>query len=376
MLERYQKSLKNLERRNLRRRLSANQGIDFSSNDYLALSQANPIRDAVRRAVDRGVPTGAGASRLLRGNHEEIVALEAEAASFFGAQRALYVGGGYMANYALLTALPQRGDLVVYDALIHASSHDGMRAGKATCVEAAHNDLQGVEDAITTWRKGGNTGRAWILVESLYSMDGDQAPLSELMAIADRHEAFLLIDEAHATGVFGPEGRGLAAGFEGRDNVICLHTCGKALGAHGALICAPDVLCEYMVNRSRPFIYATAPSPLMAVAVRAALKILQDDPDRQENLQRLIAFANAALQERCAIPGSGSQIIPVVVGQDGRAMELAATLQAKDFDVRGIRPPTVPPGSARLRISLTLHVDEAQVASMIETLANELEKIA
>lgn len=380
MLDRFEKSLKALERRHLRRYLMTSEGIDFSSNDYLALSVSAPVRAAVRDAIDRGVPMGAGGSRLLRGNNAEIEALEAEAALFFGVERALFVGGGYMANYILLSALPRQGDLVVYDALIHASCHDGMKASQATCIEAVHNDPHDVEDIIQKWKDGrlntGKTGRVWILVESLYSMDGDQAPLSDLVAIADRVDAFLIIDEAHATGVYGPDGRGLAATFEGRENIICVHTCGKALGAHGALICAPNIICEYIINRSRPFIYATAPSPLMAVAVRAALTEVQREPRRREMLQRLIYFTNTKLYECCGIRGSGSQIIPIIVGQDSTAMELATALQAEGFDIRGIRQPTVAAGSARLRLSLTLHVDEDDITAMIESLAGKLELVA
>jgi len=375
MLDRYEKSLKALDRRNLLRGLSPRQGIDFSSNDYLALSTSNVLTQAIQDAVERGVPIGSGGSRLLRGNDDEIVALEAEAATFFGAERTLFMGGGFLANYALLTALPQHGDLVVYDALIHASCHEGMRAGKATAMEAAHNDPGAVEDAIRTWRDKGNTGRVWIVVESLYSMDGDRAPLGDLIKIADQYDAYLMIDEAHATGVFGHQGRGLAAEFEGRDNVICLHTCGKALGSHGALICAPDILCQYIINRSRPFIYSTAPSPLMAAAVRAALSVLQRDPHRHDDLQRLISFTNTRLFDRCGLRGSSSQIIPIMVGRDGAAMELSSTLQAHGFDIRGIRQPTVPAGTARLRISLTLHVDEAEIGSMIDVLADNLEHV-
>ncbi len=376
MLERYEKALEALEHRNRRRALNPRRGLDFASNDYLALSQAAPLRCAVRDALERGVAIGAGASRLLRGNCPEHEMLEAEAAAFFGAERALFLGGGYIANFALLATLPQRGDLLVYDELIHASAHDGMRAGRAEFIAVRHNDANAVEDSIKQWRARGHTGRVWIAVESLYSMDGDRAPLSELAAIANRYEAFLLIDEAHATGVFGEDGRGLATAYEGRENVITLHTCGKALGASGALICAPAVLCDFLVNRCRPFIYATAPSPLMAVAVSEALSLLQREPERRERLHRLIGFANRRLEERCGLKSSGSQIVPVIVGRDARAMALAASLQARGFDIRGIRPPTVPEGTARLRIALTLNVTESQTAAMLDALVEEMQAAA
>src|SRR5262249_46097155 len=153
-------------------------------------------------------------------NDPEHEALEAEAATFFGAESALYFPAGFTANAALFSALPQRGDFVVYDSLVHASAHDGMRSGRAERAPFAHNDAQAAADAIKTWRRSGATGRAWIAVESVYSMDGDCAPIADLMAVADRHDAFLVVDEAHATGVLGPDGRGLASEFEGRENVI------------------------------------------------------------------------------------------------------------------------------------------------------------
>ncbi|TIS29680.1 MAG: aminotransferase class I/II-fold pyridoxal phosphate-dependent enzyme, partial [Mesorhizobium sp.] len=153
-------------------------------------------------------PVGATGSRLLRGNAPEHEQLEADAAAFFGADRALFFGSGYIANFALLTALPQKGDLLVLDELAHASMHEGAQAGRAEFKLAAHNDVDAVEDAITRWRAEGGTGRVWIAVESLYSMDGDRAPMESLVAMADRHQAFIVVDEAHATGIWGPDGRG------------------------------------------------------------------------------------------------------------------------------------------------------------------------
>src|SRR5450631_3864555 len=197
----HERALEALARRGQRRALAVASGADFASNDYLGLASSSELKDAAKAAIARDVPVGAGGSRLLRGNHREHEALEAEAAAFFGAESALFFGGGFMANVAIFSTLPKRGDVVVHDALIHASVHDGMRAGKAERAEAAHNDAQAFEDAIKDWRQAGGTGTPWIAVESLYSMDGDRAPLADLLAIADRHEGMLVIDEAHATGV-------------------------------------------------------------------------------------------------------------------------------------------------------------------------------
>jgi len=372
LLARYDASLRGLARKDRLRTLAPRAGLDFSSNDYLGLAASKRLGEAVAAAIARGTPVGATGSRLLRGNAPEHEQLEADAAAFFGAERALFFGSGYIANFALLTALPQKGDLLVLDELAHASMHEGAQAGRAEARLAAHNDVDAVEDAITSWRAEGGMGRVWIAVESLYSMDGDRAPMESLVALADRHEAFILVDEAHATGVWGPDGRGFAAAFEGRDNIVALHTCGKALGASGALVTAPRTLCDYLVNRCRPFIYATAPSPLMAVAAREALTILSDEPMRRAQLHGHVASAGRQLAERCGVAPSGSQIQPFVIGDVGRTMAVAAALQARGFDIRGIRPPTVPEGTARLRISLTLNIGEADISAMVEALVEVL----
>ncbi|MGY3130983.1 8-amino-7-oxononanoate synthase [Bradyrhizobium sp. USDA 4501] len=353
------------------RGLKSRAGSDFSSNDYLALASAPRMKKALLTALDAGTPIGAGGSRLLRGNCKEHEALEAEAARFFRAETALFFGGGYIANFALLTTLPQRGDLLILDSLVHASIHEGARAGRAQFRISDHNDPQSVDDAIGDWRAKGGKGRVWIVVESLYSMDGDFAPLKDLVTIAERCEAFLVVDEAHATGVYGDQGRGLTAPYAGRENLLVVHTCGKALGTEGALVTASGVLRDFMVNRCRPFIFATAPSPLMAVAAREALLILQEEPDRQQRLTDLVDFTHRQFA-MCGRPiRSSSQIVPYIVGDNVRAMRLAAALQARGFDIRGIRPPTVPVGTARLRISLTLNVGQDDVSDMIDALVEE-----
>jgi 8-amino-7-oxononanoate synthase len=350
-----------------RRRLVPIAGRDFASNDYLALAGSERLRGAVADALARGVAVGAGGSRLLRGNHPEHALLEAEAAAFFGSEAALWFSSGFAANAALFATLPQRGDLIVHDSLIHASAHEGMRLSRATSVAAGHNDVQAIDDAIRGWRSGGGTGTPWIAVESLYSMDGDRAPLEELAAVAARHAAMLLIDEAHATGVFGVDGRGLAGALEGQANVITLRTCGKALGSEGALVCGPAVACDFLVNRARGFVFSTAPSPLMAAAVREGLRVLREEPARRVALSGLVREAEALLAP-CGVVATGSQILPLIVGEDGRAMALAAAVQAAGFDVRGIRPPTVPAGTARLRISLTLNVTRDDVVALADVL--------
>jgi 8-amino-7-oxononanoate synthase len=366
----HERALDALQRRGRLRALEPRQGVDFSSNDYLGLANSDALRNAVQDALARGVPVGSGGSRLLRGNHAEHEALEAYAAQFFKAESALFFGGGFVANTAIFSTLPARGDLIVYDDLIHASAHEGMRLSKAESAVGAHNDPQAFADAIRTWRHKGGTGTAWIAVESLYSMGGDRAPLDDLMAIADANDAVLVIDEAHATGVFGAGGRGLGANLEGRPNIVSVHTCGKALGVMGALVLAPRTMRDFLINRARSFIYATAPSPLIASAVRAALGIVQREPERRAALQSRIDFAAKELARATQHLPSGSQIQPIVIGSDPRAVALADRLKTHGFDIRAIRPPTVPEGSARLRLTITLNASENDLRAVIAALVD------
>lgn len=367
----HRKDLNALAAQGRRRVLASRKGLDFASNDYLGLAGSDVLRDALTAGIEQGIAAGSGGSRLLRGNHTEHEALEAHAARHYGSEAALYLSTGFAANAALFATLPQRGDIVIHDELIHASAHDGMKLGRADRVAARHNDPQTFEDAIAAWRKAGGTGTPWIAVESLYSMDGDQAPLADLATIADRHNAILIVDEAHATGVHGPGGTGLAHTLAGRPNLITLHTCGKALGAEGALLCGPAVVRDFIINRGRPFIFSTAPSPLMAWMVQQAIEIVATEPERQARLHHLVGYTAERLAA-LGVPPSGSQIQPVIIGDNQRTMRIAGMLQEAGFDIRGIRPPTVQQGTARLRIAITLNVDEAAIDAMADALAGAM----
>jgi 8-amino-7-oxononanoate synthase len=371
ILERHAAALRRLSERGRLRQLMPAQGLDFASNDYLGLARSEELRLIAEEALARGVPIGSGGSRLLCGNHAEHEALEGAAAHHFGSAAALFFASGFQANLALFSTLPLQGDLVVYDALIHASAHDGLRLGRANARVFQHNDPDDAARKVKDWRQGGGTGRVWLAFESLYSMEGDRAPLADFIALANRLEAFLLIDEAHATGVAGPGGRGLSHAEQGRENVVTLHTCGKALGVSGALICGATPLCETLVTRARSFVYSTAPSPLVAAMVRGALGLLASDTTRLESHLALVAHAGTVARQH-GLAVSGSHILPIVLGDEGRTMRVSAALQARGFDVRGIRPPTVPRGSARLRLSITLNTTAQQISAMFAALAAEL----
>ena len=345
-------------------------GIDFTSNDYLGLAHHPALADAVVAAVGADGIVGSGGSRLLRGHHPAHADLEARAARFFDAERALYFSTGFLANLALFTTLPDRRDAVVMDSLIHASVKEAVHAGPASRYKARHNDAQAFEDAVRRARARGARD-IWMAVESVYSMDGDAAPLDDLAAIAAAHDATLVADEAHATGVFGATGRGLA---EGRDDcrMIALHTCGKALGVAGGIITGPAVVVDYLINAARPFIYSTAPPPMIARAVSRALDLVDEEPWRRQALTERIALARHRLSAAApgAVPDGFTPIIPVVLGADRQAVETAMALQRAGFDVRAIRPPTVPAGTARLRITVSLDRTEAEIDGLARALAH------
>ncbi|MDO5758708.1 MAG: 8-amino-7-oxononanoate synthase [Rhodobacterales bacterium] len=356
------------------RRLKPRTGWDFASNDYLGLAGSALLADAAREALDRGVPVGSGGSRLLRGNHPEHEMLEAEAASFFGAEAALFMGGGFQANQAIFSSLPATGDLILHDTLVHASALEGMRLGRATTRAFSHNDITAAGQILGKWRSDGGRGQVWIAVESVYSMNGDLAPLSDLACLARDEGAVLVVDEAHATGVFGPQGRGLADRLNAQ--VLRLHSCGKALGVAGGLICGAKVMIDMLINRARPFVFATAPSPLTAVLVRAALRALQEHPDLVHATHQRMTHAHAEARRLCALNDLQSHIIPVVIGADEATMLRAQCLQDRGFDVRGIRPPTVPRGTSRLRISITGNIDRAQITALFMAIADQQREVA
>ena len=304
----HENALETLKTRGRYRALAPRTGYDFASNDYLGLAHSDILRKAAITALEREIGLGAGASRLLRGNDPEHEVLETEAAAFFGTQKALFFGGGFVANTAIFSTLPRHGDLIAHDALIHASAHDGMRLGRAQTVAFNHNDVDHAEAVINEWRAQGGIGRIWLAFETVYSMDGDLAPIRDLVALAQSHDGVLVADEAHATGVFGRQGRGLLHAYEGQADIVTLHTCGKALGVSGALVCGAAPLIDTLINKARGFIFATAPSPLTATLVRAALHALQQKTSPSDALVKRIAHACTQAVQKCDLPTPQSQI--------------------------------------------------------------------
>ena len=322
------------------------------SNDYLALAGDESIRAAAAEAVGRW-GLGAGASRLVSGTTQLHVELERRLAKFKQCQAAVVTSSGWVANHVAVGALAGKGDLVLCDKLNHASIIDAARACGAHMRTFAHRDtarLVGLLD-----RHRASHRRCLIVTDSLFSMDGDFAPLAELVEIKDRFDARLLIDEAHATGVIGPSGRGLAAqaGVEDRIDAT-VGTLSKAIGAVGGFVAGPRVLADVIRNTARAYIYTTAPPPAICAAAIRALDIIRDQPERRARVLALAAQLRAELTAAgLAIGESTSQILPVLLGDASRALAVSAALLDAGFLVPAIRPPTVAPGSSRLRVTLS-----------------------
>jgi 8-amino-7-oxononanoate synthase len=353
----------------LLRELRTPSGVDLSSNDYLGLCRHPLIASRMIEAIARG-GAGSTGSRLLRGDRSAFHALEARFASFKGAERALYFGAGYLANLAVMSTLPEQGDVIFSDALNHASLIDGIRLSKARRVVFPHNDV----GALARRLDEHEAGVRFVVVESLFSMEGDAAPLAEYARLCESAGATLIVDEAHAVGVYGARGSGLleSAGVSGAD-VISVNTCGKALGVGGACVAGPAWAIEYLLQRARPFVFATAPPPAMAEGIDASLDVLSAEPERRQRLLALAAHLRRGLQLEGieVVPGS-SQIVPVLIGDNDCAVAVADSLQREGFDVRAIRPPSVPPGTARLRVSVNVSVSEPELDRFVALLVPAL----
>ncbi len=356
--------LADLQRRELRRRLTDRTGaqgavvrldgrelVNFSTNDYLGLAADPRLTEAVRAALD-AQGWGAGASPLISGHSDLHRQLEERLAEFEQAEAALVFPSGFAANAGTIAALVTSGDVVFTDRKNHASLLDGCRLSRADVKAYPHGDWQRLNQLLQ--RDSGHQRRL-IVTDSLFSMDGDVVPLAELADVAERHGAMLMIDEAHATGVFGASGRGVAEaqGVEARIP-IRVGTLSKAFGSHGGYVVGQRRLIDWLVNRARPYVFSTAAPAAVAAASLAALEIAIDEPERRVALLRRAADLRRRLVEQgWDVGDSVSQIIPVIVGEAEAAVRLSAALREKGLFVPAIRPPTVPNGEACLRISLS-----------------------
>ncbi len=355
------------------RQLRPPSGLDLSSNDYLALSSHPRIVNAFAEAVRRdGV--GSTGSRLLRGERDGFAALEARLAAFKGTQRALFFSSGYLANIAVMSTFCEAGDVIFSDARNHASLIDGMRLARAGRVVFPHNDVEALSRLLAHTPC---EGARFVVVESLYSMDGDEAPLDALADACAAGGAALIVDDAHAVGVRGTRGSGLIEERGVGDRVfLSINTCGKALGVGGAFVAGPDWAIQYLVQCARPFIFSTAAPPAMAAALEASLDVLRDEPDRRARLRALARYARQTLHAQgvAQVAADDSHIVPILIGDNEAAVAVADRLRADGFDVRAIRPPSVAPGTARLRISINAALDEPALDRFVSRLRVALQE--
>jgi 8-amino-7-oxononanoate synthase len=353
--------------------------IAFCSNDYLGLASDPELIEAARQGATRfGV--GAGASHLVLGHSAAHHELEERLAAFTGLPRALLFSTGYMANLGVVTALAGRGDAVFADRLNHASLNDAALLSRATLRRYRHADLEALERMLA----GSRARRKLVVTDAVFSMDGDIAPLPEILALAERHDAWVIVDDAHGLGVLGAQGRGSLAHFGlASERLILMGTLGKAVGVAGAFVFAHPVIVDWLVQTARPYIYTTAAPPAIAHATAASLAIVRsaEGDARRAVLRERIAQLRSGLEALIAahpsrgwqLPPSDTPIQPLVVGDNEAALRLSAHLESRGLWVTAIRPPTVPPGTARLRITLSAAHSPDDVQQLIDTLADAVE---
>ena len=366
-------ALADLEQRNLQRRRRTGVGglINFCSNDYLGLRDHPEVTRAFIEAASKyGV--GSGASHLVTGHGPEHEALEQELAAFVGRPRALVFSTGYMANLGVIGSLADQNALIVSDKLNHASLIDGCRLSGADLRRYRHGDATHAAELLTATHEVTRL----LVTDGVFSMDGDLAPLPQLAQLAREAKAWLIVDDAHGLGVVGATGRGCCEQFGlGLDAVpVLIGTFGKAFGTFGAFVAGDADLIEYLLQKSRTYIYTTALPPAVAAATRAALRISQSESWRREKACALSRRFQQGLRERGINAGSESSttIVPVVVGDAARALAISAKLEQAGFLVTAIRPPTVPPGTARLRVTMSAAHEEAQVDALVNVFAQAL----
>ena len=339
--------------------LDGREVINLSSNNYLGIANHPALGAAAKEAIDR-YGCGSGASRLISGNmtlHEE---LETRLAQFKSAEAALVFNSGFQANVGILSTLTDKGDVILSDSLNHASIIDGCRLSKANTLVYAHRDLAALEAAL---QQAALARRRLIVTETIFSMDGDEAPLAEIVELAEKYDAMVMVDEAHGTGVFGANGAGVVAKLGLAPRVLVqMGTLGKALGGFGAYVAGNRGLCDLLINRCRSFIFTTSLPPAVMAMALAAIDLVQNEPQRREALRHKCRKLKQGLSRLGFELGrSESPILPLIVGDAARCMALSAALLERGVFAQGIRPPTVPVGTSRLRITVMATHSDAQI---------------
>jgi 8-amino-7-oxononanoate synthase len=372
--ERMKESLTNAANKGvLRKLLFQPQLIDFCSNDYLGLAFSKELKARVAQRYAAVQQSGATGSRLLSGHHELIDDLEAQLSAFHLSDSALLFNSGYDANLSLFSTLPRRGDLILYDELVHASIHDGIRMGKANAIAFKHNDSEDLHRLLLEHQSSAKL--LFVAIESVYSMDGDEAAIQEILAVCEAFSANLIVDEAHATGILGPKGEGLVAGLGLQARVFArVHTFGKAMGGHGAVVLGNELLKDYLINFARPLIFSTALPLHSVIQVSEAYQLLDVfGAVWTKEIQAKVDFFVAAMQRFAAeykTTSSKTPIQAVLVSGNEEAVALASRLQNSGFDIRPIRYPTVPRGQERIRICLHRFNSLEEIGALVKAIGN------
>jgi 8-amino-7-oxononanoate synthase len=370
LFDRWTSALDQLRTQGRYRQFAPPRGIDFTSNDYLGYA-------SLPNAVSVDLPRSGIASRLLRGHHPVWEEVEATLAAWHGAEAVLMMTSGYAANEGLISTLMEPGDWVATDELNHACIVDGLRLARCRRFSYRHNDLNHLEEGLKAEAARNEEGRErFIITESLFSMDGDRARLPEVAGLADRYGAYLIVDEAHSTGCFGSTGSGCVdeAGVRGRV-LASVHTGGKALALPGAYIAGSNLLKEYLTNRCRHLIFTTALPPAVGAWWADGINRVQGDLESRRRLHRNAALFRTELSGRGPSALGTDYIVPVVVGDDAPAVAAATRLQGQGFDVRAIRPPSVAPGTSRLRISVHADHEPAVLIRLAQAVADVLSHV-
>ncbi|MEO7988820.1 MAG: pyridoxal phosphate-dependent aminotransferase family protein [Chryseolinea sp.] len=341
---------------------------DFTSNDYLGLARSPELFKAIEQMIDaiKSKSNGATGSRLLSGNSDYTEQVEKKLAGIFKSEASLVFNSGYAANLGVLSSLPQRGDTILYDELAHACMKDGARLSLAKRFNFRHNDLNDLESKLKL-----ATGKIFIAVESIYSMDGDQCPLKELVTLSEKYGASIILDEAHSTGVHGDKGAGLAVSLGLEDKIdIRIYTFGKGMGIHGACVAGSSTLRDYLINFARPFIYTTALPPHGLISIECAFDFLNQNISLQDVLTKKIEHFVHKLGLVGENSTSKSSIQSICIGGNHKTKKLATDLQQKGFDVRPILSPTVPKETERLRVCLHTFNTNEEISNLVQSLSS------
>ena len=363
---------------NLRKLTHSSSMIDFVSNDYLGLASNQTLFELIRLREEEllvdGIRNGAGGSRLLSGNTEYHEQVEKKLANLFQAEKALIFNSGYQANLALMSSVPQKGDTILYDQLSHICLKEGAWLSKAQSIMFGHNDLEDLERKLKLAE-----GQVFVVIETVYSMDGDIAPMQAITSLSKEYGAHLIVDEAHTTGVYGEAGNGMLNALNFTDEIFArVYTFGKGMGIHGACIAGSETLINYMINFARPFIYTTALPIHSMIAIEQSFEFLKRHQYLQENLKKKVDYFKMRAKEAFGwqfdeyFTESETAIQPVIIPGNDTIRQVASGLNEKNFDVRPVLSPTVKSGTERLRICLHTYNENQEIDQLLTYLAAEL----